>query len=296
MNSQDVFRVAGIGELLFDLIDGAEHLGGAPLNFACHAASFGARGMVISSIGDDERGARGEKILMQRGIDTSGISVVSEYPTGTVVAQLDQQGVASYHFPDDVAWDHLVVNNAARSAAGGLDAVCFGSLVQRTAFSHNALLSYLDLLPPKTLKVFDVNLRQQFYSTEIIEASLERCDIVKLNEEELSVMAEMFGLAGNPSHILNALVEKHALKMGILTLGGEGSVIVGEDGESTHPGHPGPLVDTIGAGDSFTAVVTLGYLAGLSLDEMNDHANRVAAWVCGQHGATPVLPPELRIF
>ena len=291
-----ILKIAGIGELLFDVLGDAEHLGGAPVNFACHSESLGAQGLVITSVGMDDRGARALNLLGQRGMGTQGISVLDDYPTGFVSASLDQNGIASYHFPDDVAWDHLKLTDHVRLTCSELHAVCFGSLGQRSPQSRQTILDFLNQLPPETLRVFDVNLRQNFYSREILVDSMKRCTILKLNDEELPVIAEMLELEGDDVTLLGRLVKRFALQLGILTRGGKGSLLVGADCESNHPGIPGEIVDTIGAGDAFTAAVTLGFLLKKSLEEINEHANRVASWVCGQSGATPQLPEELKLI
>ena len=292
----ETFKIAGLGELLFDVLGTDEHLGGAPVNFACHAQSLGAEGLVISTIGQDDRGTRALDLLRKKGMQTQGISVLPEYQTGFVSASLDQFGVATYHFPDNVAWDHLLLAPYVRKICGELDAVCFGSLAQRSADSRKTILDFLDLLPARAARIFDVNLRQNFYNTKILLDSLERCTILKLNDEELQVIAKMFEIEGDEDTLLGRLVERFELQLGVLTRGGAGSILVGCGSESIHPGYPSEIVDTIGAGDAFTAAVTLGFLQKKSLTEINEHANKVAAWVCGRSGATPQLPEKLKLI
>jgi len=281
------YTVAGIGELLWDVLPDAELLGGAPINFTYHVNALGARGIAISTIGRDERGEKALDHLHKNGIDTAAISITDDYPTGYVKADLDARGVATYHFPNDVAWDHLQINKYAEKLQKNLDAICFGSLALRSTSSRLPIFLYLDTLEDHCLRVFDINLRQEFYSADIILASLERSDIFKLNDEELEVLAGMLALPGSLETQLEALVERYQLAMIILTRGVHGSILMNASEISVHQGIKTSIVDTIGAGDSFTAMATLGYLQGLSLDEINHQANMLAAFVCSRQGAMP---------
>ena len=286
----------GVGELLWDVLPGGEQLGGAPANFSYHAAALGAVGLPVSTVGMDERGERALRELEARGLSTAAIAVTDRYPTGYVEALLDDRGVATYPFPDDVAWDHLEINDTAKAAATTAAAVCFGTLCQRSADSRRVIEGFLHQLPPAVVKVFDVNLRQHFYSPEIVRTSLEQADIVKLNDDELPVLAGFFQLTGGASNQLGQLRERFGLRLAILTRGGQGSLLVSASEISDHPGITVSLVDTIGAGDSFTALVTVGMLLGLPLAEINDRANRLAAWVCSRPGAMPAIPAEFRLI
>ncbi len=287
------FTVAGIGEILFDVLDDTEELGGAPINFTYHANALGAKGYAISTIGNDSRGKRALAELRQRRLCTELITVTDSYDTGYVLARLDEQGVASYHFPDDIAWDHLTCNRQAVTVAQDLDGVCFGSLAQRSPDSRGEIVRLLEQTPEKTLKVFDINLRQDFYSESVITSSLGYADVVKLNDEELPILARMLRLAGTERDVLTALVAKYNLRLAALTRGAQGSLLVAADGYSDHPGVPPTrLVDTIGAGDSFTAATVIGLLRGEDIDTINARANKVAAYVCSQKGAMPPMPPE----
>lgn len=292
----DRLLLIGLGELLWDVLPEGEQLGGAPANFSYHAAALGAEGLVVSTVGNDERGERALRELAGRGLSTAGIAVSDGWPTGYVEAELDDRGVASYHFPDDVAWDHLIVNEAAEAAARRAAAVCFGSLCQRCAESRRAMQRFLGLLPAPALKIFDVNLRQHFYSEEVLHASLDRADVVKLNGDELPVVAGLFRLAGDPREQLQQLVRLFGLRLAILTRGGGGSLLVAAAEISDHPGAAADLADTIGAGDSFTAAVAVGLLLGLPLAEISERANRLAAFVCSRSGAMPAIPEEYRLI
>ncbi len=288
--------VIGIGEILWDVLPGGEQLGGAPANFSYHAAALGAVGLPISTVGSDIRGRLALEHLQKRGMAIGGITISPDYPTGYVEARLDRQGVASYHFPDDIAWDHLVVNDWAARMGQIASVVCFGSLAQRSTDSRRAIGDFLAGLPDAVLKVFDINLRQNFYSKEIIEQSLARANILKLNDEELPVIARLFDLQGDDGQMLGSLRDRYGLQLVILTRGGHGSLLLTKESRSDHPGLPADLVDTIGAGDSFTAAAAICFLFGLPLDEINGHANRLAAYVCGQSGAMPVIPDSLRLL
>lgn len=288
--------IAGIGEILFDILGDNEELGGAPVNFAFHCNELGARGYPVSTIGEDRRGEKALAQLRKRNLATSCITTVPQYPTGYVTATIDEQGVASYDFPDEIAWDHLRINSEAKHLAHRLDAVCFGSLAQRSQESKNVIHDYLASTPDKTLKVFDLNLRQNFYSRDSILASLQVANLLKLNDEELPVLAQMTGINGDDRQQLVSLCQQFGLDMTMLTRGGSGSLLVTPEQSSDHPGiKPAKLADTIGAGDSFTATAVICYLLGIELDEINEMANRVAAFVCSRQGAMPALPDYLQI-
>ncbi|MFW5501520.1 MULTISPECIES: carbohydrate kinase family protein [unclassified Maridesulfovibrio] len=288
--------IAGLGEILFDVLADSEEIGGAPVNFAYHAGRLGADGAAISTLGDDDRGRRATYELMNRELYLSGVSIDPDHETGYVEASLDDQGVATYYFPDDIAWDHLKLNDTAMDFAAQVDAVCFGTLAQRSAESRKAIQTFLDAAP-QALKVYDMNLRQNFYSKEIIAESLERADVLKLNDDEIRVIAPMFGLEGSERDMLKTLHDNFGLKCSVLTRGNKGSLIICDEGEIDHPGiEVTKISDTIGAGDSFTAAVTIGLLLGHSLKEISDHANKLAAHVCSCKGAMPAIPAEFKLI
>lgn len=284
------FIVAGLGEVLFDVLPEGEQIGGAPMNFAYHAHSLGATGIPVSTVGDDARGERAVAELEQRGLATSAISVAQGYATGYVQADVDGQGVARYTFPDDIAWDHLRLNDRAMEVAAKAHAVCFGTLVQRGPESMAAVHRFLDAARPDTLKIFDVNLRQDFYSRQVISRSLEYAGVLKLSDQELPVLARMFDMSGPDSDLLKQMVDKFGLDLAVLTRGESGSLLVSPGGHDDHPGIRTRVQDTIGAGDSFTAAVALGLLKKLPLDIINGKANQLAAYVCACPGAMPPLP------
>lgn len=288
--------IAGIGEILWDILGDSEKLGGAPINFAYHANGLGAEAYAISTVGDDNRGLKAIQELQKNMLSTDYISIQKNETTGFVLATIDDKGVANYEFPDDVAWDKLSTSFKILDLANRVDAVCFGSLAQRSDASKKTIVSFLKQMKTKSLRVFDLNLRQNFYTTEIIQTSLENANILKLNDDEILEIAKIENLTGDIESQLQTLLEKYNLKMVILTLGDSGSLLVTPKETSRHSGYATKVIDTIGAGDSFTATVILGLLKGLSLKDINEHANRVAAYVCSQKGAMSHLPPEMRIF
>ncbi len=290
-NSRPV--IAGIGEILWDLLKDSEELGGAPVNFAYHAGALGAQAYAISTIGDDARGQATLRELKKRGMSTEHITVLSGAVTGHVLAEVDEQGVASYTFPENVAWDRISIGQNTTALARKLDAVCFGSLVQRSENSREIIMNYVKNEAGEALKVFDLNIRQQFYTENIIRSSLECADVLKLNEQEIVLLAEMERLTGSEETQLDELVKRYHLKLAVLTRSGRGSLLVNSSMTSNHPGYATQVIDTIGAGDAFTATTILGLLKGDALDQINDHANRVAAFVCSRKGAMPLITEEL---
>ena len=287
-------KIAGIGELLWDVLPDAEQLGGAPINFAYHVSALGAEAVAISTIGSDNRGEKALKELQNRGVNTSYISVLDQFDTGYVTARVDGKGVATYAFPDDVAWDHLAINPAAQQCAAKLKAICFGTLAQRSESSRSSIQQYLGTTSDKTLKVYDLNLRQNFYNREIIENSLKMCTVLKLNDDELTVISSLFLLNGAEYEQMESLRKHFDLELVILTKGSNGSILITKDDISRHQGIDTEVVDTIGGGDSFTAAVVTGLLRNKTLDEINEKANRLAAYVCGQPGAMPPVPQHYR--
>lgn len=286
--------IAGIGELLWDMLPEAEVIGGAPVNFCYHVTALGARGVPISTIGRDRRGDKSLVELRERGVDVSAISVSEQFPTGYVTATVDGEGKASYLFPDEVAWDHLYLNESARELRNSLDAVCFGTLAQRGEHSRRTIHGFLDSLRGEVVKVFDINFRQNFYSKEVVTASLKRTDILKLSEEELPVLARLLGLGEGREFRISELIERFCLHLVILSRGERGSLLMTRERVAEHTGIATHVTDTIGAGDSFTAAAVIGWLQGLSLDDINEQANLTAAYVCSQQGGMPHMPPSFR--
>lgn len=296
ITNASTFCVAGIGEVLWDVLENSEELGGAPVNFTYYATALGACGIPVSIIGTDARGQRTLAALRRRALDITAISTDSHHPTGFVRAQIDAHGEAAYEFPDDVAWDHLKLNQTALNIAPAVRAVCFGSLAQRSSQSRQAIRNFLELAPPETLRIFDLNLRQDFYDAPMIETSLNQADVLKLNNDELYVLARILDLHGNDREQLATLRTRFGLKLAALTRGRHGSLILTREALVEHPGVRTPVADTIGAGDAFTAAVTLGLLLGHGPEGISEHANRLAAYVCSQAGAMPSIPGELKLL
>lgn len=281
--------VAGIGELLWDIFPSGKQVGGAPCNFAFHAMQAGCESIVISAVGNDKPGDELLTALESLKINCEYIQY-NGFPTGTVTVTLDEKGQPNYIIHENVAWDNIVFNEQIISKSEDLDAVCFGSLGQRNPVSASAIQKLLEAVKPECLKVFDINLRQHFYTSEIIIQSLKFADILKLNDEELPVIADLFGISGDVKNQLRQIIARFNLKYIVYTLGEKGSIILGENEYSFLESPKIEVADTVGAGDSFTAVIVAGLLKGVSLHEIHEMAAKTAAYVCTKKGATPVIP------
>jgi len=288
------FTAIGLGEILWDVLPDGRKLGGAPANFAYHVNQLGGIGIPVSRVGSDDLGREALDILRSNGIDTSYVSIDPVHPTGTVDAAIDEHGVATYTFPESVAWDYIVSDTAALELVASADVICFGTLAQRASVARKSVRACLRAASA-ALKVYDINLRQNFYTPDRIHNSLSMADVLKINDEELAMVIGMFDLPHGERMALDELIERYNLKLAVLTRGSEGALILSPSDISDLPGQPTPVVDTIGAGDSFTAALALAYLYGRSLEEINRYAMRVAAYVCGQAGAMPPMPDELRL-
>ena len=287
--------VAGIGEVLWDVYPDAAHFGGAPANVSSHASSLGAEAWMVSAVGVDELGDRALESLRQRGVACPQVSRDPRHDTGRVFVTLDSAGQASYECAADTAWDHLAWSDQLGWLAGRCDAVCFGTLGQRSPVSRETIRRFVEAAPRGALRVFDVNLRQRFFDQETIETSLRIASALKLNDEELPVVAELCGIrTTTPREMLIELMSRYTLRLAALTRGPLGSLLVAAGQADECPAPPTTTVDTVGAGDAFTAALIVGFLRGQPLDEINRHANAVAAFVCSQPGATPPLPDSLR--
>ncbi len=288
------FRIVGIGEVLWDLLPSGRQLGGAPANFTYHAGALGANTRLVSRVGNDNLGRETLERLTKLGVPTECVEIDHRLPTGTVGVTVSTDGQPHYQIHENVAWDAIRGEAAARRAVAAADAVCFGSLTQRSEPSRWTILSLVASVPAAALRIFDINLRQHYYTRDVIEKSLALANVLKVNDAELPRLAEMFGLNGDARTQLQELAGRHSFRAVVCTRGGSGSFLFAKGRWSDHPGIPTQVVDTIGAGDSFTAAMTLGLLAGWELDRINEHANRVAAFVCSSAGATPALPNALR--
>ncbi|MBI5817783.1 MAG: carbohydrate kinase [Verrucomicrobia bacterium] len=288
------FKVLAVGEILWDLLPSGKQLGGAPANFAYHAHALGAEARVVSRVGDDAQGREILDRLRALNLPTDGVGVDASAPTGTVSVELAADGQPRFTIHENVAWDRIVADETSLAFAAQADVVCFGSLAQRSEPSRSSVRELVAATPAAALRVFDINLRQHFHSRDVVEESLRLANVLKLNDAELPVLAAMFGLGGGVRDQLMTLTQRFALRTVALTRGAHGSLLLAGDAWSEHSGLTVKVADSIGAGDAFTAALALGLLAGRQLDDINRRANEVAAYVCSQPGATPILPQSLR--
>ncbi|WP_279120186.1 carbohydrate kinase family protein [Muribaculum intestinale] len=285
--------VVGMGEALWDVLPEGKKIGGAPANFAYHVSQFGLPSCVVSAVGDD---ALGDEIL--ENLTSKGLKQLIEkvpYPTGTVQVEIDQAGVPQYEIKENVAWDNIPWTTSLETLAKKTKAVCFGSLAQRNVVSRETINRFLDTMPrdEDTLVVFDVNLRQGFYNKEILCKSMEHCNILKINDEELVTVSRMFGYPGiDLQDKCWILLGKYNLKMLILTCGINGSYVFTPGNVSFLPTPRVEVADTVGAGDSFTAAFISCVLKGMPVAETHRRAVATSAFVCTCNGAMPVLPDE----
>jgi fructokinase len=279
--------VVGLGELLWDLLPAGKQLGGAPANFAYITTLLGGQGIPLSRVGKDDLGAHALRRLTQLGFRTALVQIDARHPTGTVKVELTS-GQPRYEISECAAWDFLEWTPEWESLARQADAVCFGSLAQRSPRSRETIRSFLRATSPRAVHIFDVNLRGDFYSPELLSESMSLADVVKLNDEELPRVMEVGGLAHtNEKSSAEKLLRLYDLDLVCITRGNRGSLLVSKSGSNEHPGFRVKVADTIGAGDAFTAGLTHEYLHGASLDGMNEVANLLGAWVASQAGATP---------
>ena len=285
--------VVGIGELLWDLLPDGRQMGGAPANFAFHARALGTSSVIISAVGDDRSGREILAELERRGLDRGGIAIVNDAPTGTVTVGLDAGGIPQYTIHEGVAWDVIPWTADLRDLAARADAVCFGTLAQRSPVTRATVGAFLDATRPDCLRVFDLNLRQSYFSRDIVAGLLERSTVLKLNDEELETVARMLSLPGSETRALAGLLEAFPLALIALTKGRAGSRLFGRGVDHITPGYPVETADTVGAGDAFTAALVAGLLKKKNWEEIGERANRIAAYVCSRKGAWPDLPAEL---
>lgn len=286
--------VVGMGEALWDVLPEGKKIGGAPANFAYHVSQFGLPSCVVSAVGADPLGQEIVENFTSKGLNQQIAEV--PYPTGTVQVEIDPAGVPQYEIKENVAWDNIPYTALLESLAERTKAVCFGSLAQRNVVSRNTINRFLDAMPQTddSLVVFDVNLRQGFYTKEILCNSMKRCNILKINDEELVTVSRMFGYPGiDLQDKCWILLGKYNLKMLILTCGINGSYVFTPGNVSFQPTPKVEVADTVGAGDSFTAAFISSILKGKRVAEAHALAVRTSAFVCTKKGAMPLLPPEL---
>ena len=286
--------VVGLGEVLWDVLPEGKKLGGAPANFAYHAGQF--LGMdntiAVSALGEDKLADETIEALREHGLNDLLPRV--PYPTGTVQVQLDEQGIPTYDIKENVAWDNIPFDDDIAEIARNCRAVCFGSLAQRNVVSRETIQKFLDATPPDCLKIFDINLRQQFYTQEILRESFQRCNILKINDEELVLIGRMFGYPGlDIENKCWLILGKYNLDMLVLTCGTNGSYVFTPGHVSFQETPKVKVADTVGAGDSFTGSFVGSIFNGKSVPEAHRTAVQVSAYVCTQNGAMPTYPEEL---
>ncbi|MBQ7585598.1 MAG: carbohydrate kinase [Desulfovibrionaceae bacterium] len=289
-------RCAGLGEVLFDVFPNGMKLGGAPANFAYHCTQLGFESLIVSAVGMDENGEKARNILALNYMPAFLQSV--PYPTGLVYIELDQEGVPEYNFTNDTAYDHIPTTENLLNAARKTHVVCFGTLAQRTEDSRKTILTFLNIMPKdQRVRIFDVNLRQNFYNQEILTSSLEHCEVVKCNQEELAILSEFAGLGScSPQSYYNYVRENYGVSCLIFTEGSLGSTIFLKDEISKLPAPKiDKLVDTVGAGDAFAAACIGALLKGFPLKEAHAFANEVSGFVCSKEGAMPTLPYAFKL-
>lgn len=277
--------VVGIGELLWDLLPAGKTVGGAPINFVYHASCLGAEGYAISAIGDDENG---KEIL--RELDKYDIRYLIEklpYPTGTVHVDLEDEGIPHYTITERVAWDHMSPTSDAVDLAERADAICFGALGQRSQPSRETIQAILSFAPDSAYRLFDINLRQHYYNKVLIEESLYLANVLKMNDDEMTALKALFGLNGTDEEVARWFMDKYNLRMVVLTAGAAYSTVYTPDEVSTLATSDVDVVDTVGAGDAFSAALVMALLKGQKLRDAHEEAVKIAAFVCSHKGAWP---------
>ena len=287
MMTEKQFTIVGIGEILWDILPDGKQLGGAPANFAYVANQLKNKGFVLSRIGRDKLGKKILDELENKKLSADFVQTDEKYATGIVNVKLEN-GQPNYEIVENVAWDFLEISNSWRDLAENCGAVCFGSLAQRNEISRQTIQTFIRLA--KGLKIFDVNLRQNYFSVEVIRESFQIANVAKLNHEELPIIAELLKIpVGNQLETAKNLREKFDLKFLCVTRGADGSLLLSESESSENAGLKITVKDTIGAGDAFTAAMTHGILRGWKLSEINEYANKVGAFVASNTGRNAVV-------
>ncbi|HET7625498.1 MAG TPA: carbohydrate kinase [Verrucomicrobiae bacterium] len=286
------FKVIGVGEVLWDLLPSGAQLGGAPVNFAYHAKQLGADVQVVTRVGEDARGREILERFHDLGIDARAVQTDSRLPTGTATVTLNLDGTPDYSISDNAAWDNVELTSVILDAAREADAICFGTLAQRKTVAASTIQRLVAAAPSASWRVFDVNLRQEFYSETILRRSLELANVLKLNAHELTVLSSLFELKGDTRQKIETLSRRFHLDVVALTRAENGSLLYRSGNWSDLPCRKMDVVDTVGAGDAFTAALVMG-LNQFDLEKIHRLASDIAGFVCSQVGATPVLPRYL---
>lgn len=281
-------KIVGLGEVLWDHLPERTCLGGAPANFAYITTLMGDQGVIASRVGQDSPGLEALRRMEELGLNIDYVQTDRQHATGTVNVELDSNGLARFQIAHPVAWDALEWTQDWQQLAQQADAVCFGSLAQRAEGSRSTIRRFLGAMSPSAVKVFDVNLRQSYYSEDVLSESMKQADIVKLNDEELPKIMSL-NKVPHKDELSSAqwLMRTHEVKLVCITRGGRGSLLVRNGDSSEHPGFRVRVADTVGSGDAFTAGLVHEYLQGASLGLMNEVANLVGAWVASEVGAMP---------
>ena len=290
------YIAVGIGEVLWDVFPNRRTIGGAPANFAYHTSQLGLDSYIVSAVGNDVLGDEAENVLKSKGLKSYILR--TDYPTGAVTISLNEYGVPKYDFQEQVAWDNIPFNEELVQLAKRTSIVCFGSLAQRNAKSRSTIRQFLKAVPDtdKTFKVFDINLRQNFFNKELLNDSLKLCNILKINDEELSIVSRFLDLndSSNTQKQYLALLKRYNIRMVILTCGTNGSYVVLPESVSFRDTPKIKIGDTVGAGDAFTAAFFSALSYGKNITEAHELAIEVSAYVCSQHGSMPMLPSKLQ--
>lgn len=281
--------IVGLGEILWDIFPERKVMGGAPANFAYHVSQFGYNGYAVSAVGDDLLGKEILECLAEKKLNY--LIETTDYPTGTVNVKLNKTGIPEYEICENVAWDNIPFTAKTENLAKNTGTVSFGSLAQRNSVSRETIKKFLKSMPENSLKIFDINLRQHFYSRELIHESLQLANMLKINDEEIALVAQLYGYKENDEQdTCKRLLEEYQLDIIVLTKGTDGSFVFTPEETSFQPTPTVHVADTVGAGDSFTAAFVASYLRGQPLTDAHQLAVEVSAYVCTQHGAMPGLP------
>jgi fructokinase len=287
--SQSEFQLVGIGELLWDCFDDKRKPGGAPANVAFHAKQLGMNATIVSRVGADPLGNEILGFLQAHELDTAHIQADQIHPTGTVTVEMVRADHPQYTIHENVAWDHIEFNEQLRAVCASADAICFGTLAQRSPVSRRTILDCINAAN-HAIKIYDVNLRPPHYNRKTIEASLHACDIAKFNDEESEVLAALLELANaGLEEFAAAMLAKFELDAVCITRGGQGSLVLTADECATAPSPTIKVADTVGAGDAFTAALAYAQLNHLSAKTTAHFANQIAGNVAAQFGAMPRL-------